>query len=140
MTLSHTAREMALKSREYVHTHNKAQWLAMFAEDAIIQDPIGPSYLDPAGKGFSTPQEREAFWDNNIAHSNINITVRESYSVGNECANLLHLVIEFTYDGQRYRQVIDGVFTYEINPQGKLQRLRGYWSETENAKRELISA
>ena len=138
MTMQNTAREMALKSREYVHTHNKAQWLAMFAHDAIIQDPIGPSYLDPAGKGFSTPQEREAFWDNNIAHSNINITVRESYSVANECANLLHLVIEFTYEGQRFRQTIDGIFTYELNEHGKLPRLRGYWSDAENARREPI--
>jgi hypothetical protein len=138
MAISHTAREMALKSREYVHSHNREKWLGMFAEDAIIQDPIGPSYIDPVGNGFSTPAEREAFWDRNIAHSKITITVRESYSIGSECANLLHLVIEYSYEGQRFRQTIDGVFTYELNDQGKIQRLRGYWSDEENGKRETI--
>ena len=29
----------------------KDDWLALFAPDAIVQDPVGPSRLDPDGRG-----------------------------------------------------------------------------------------
>ena len=30
---------------------DKDAWLAVFADDAIVEDPIGPSHFDPEGKG-----------------------------------------------------------------------------------------
>lgn len=86
--------QVALNSREYVHTHNKEGWLGLFAEDGIIEDPIGKSDLDPADKGHGTPVAREAFWDRSIANSSINIDIKKSYTAaGNECANILELTI-----------------------------------------------
>ena len=122
------AYQMALKSREFVHAHNKEGWLGMFAEDAIIEDPIGATPLDPAGKGHSTPEARERFYDTNIANSNINIEIKKSYTAANnECANILLLTIQFEMDGKKFQQIVDGIFTYHINDHGKLQSLRGYW-------------
>ena len=132
MDENNLAYQMALKSREYVHTHDKAGWLGMFAEDGIIEDPIGKSDLDPAGQGHSTPAAREAVWDRSIANSNINIDIKKSYTAaGNECANILELTIDLEFDGKKYRQIINGVFTYCVNAQGKLQSLRGYWEYQE---------
>ena len=139
MTQTHPARELSLRSREYVQNRDKANWLAMFAEDAIIQDPIGPSYLDPEGKGFATPARREEFWDRNIANSKISITINRSFSVGRECANVLNLVIEYEFGGQHMRQTIDGVFTYEVDAAGMLKALRGYWSEAEDSRQDIVS-
>jgi len=123
----HPAREASLNSREYVHTHNREGWLSLFAEDGVIEDPIGPSYLDREGNGHRTPQQREAFWDNNIATSDINITIHQSYSVGSEVANHVTLATVFEYEGQRMKQEVNGVFTYAVDGEGKLKSLRGYW-------------
>lgn len=133
MEKHYPAKIASLKSREYVHTHNKEAWLALFAPDGVIEDPIGPSYLDPAGNGHRTPGEREAFWDNNIANSNIEITIHQSYGAANECANHVTLDLRSTVDGKESHVRINGVFTYAVNEAGLLTALRGYW-EPENVQ------
>lgn len=133
MEKQYPAKTAALKSREYVHSHNKEGWLGLFAPEAVIEDPIGPSYLDPAGNGHCTPAEREAFWDNNIANSEIGITIHQSYGAANECANHVTLDIKNVIDGKPSHMRVNGVFTYAVNEEGKLLSLRGYW-EPENAE------
>jgi hypothetical protein len=91
----HPARRAALLSREYVHTKNRAGWLGLYAEDAIIEDPIGVSMIDPEGKGHRGAAAREALWDNFIAPANINIDILDSFAAGLEVANLLVLTIRF---------------------------------------------
>lgn len=132
----HPARKASLLSREYVHDHNKAGWLGLFAADAIIEDPIGVSYLDETGEGHKTPAEREAFWDNNIANSDIRITIHQSYAAGNECANHVTLNMIFEIDGKKHSQEVNGVFTYAVDGDGKLLSLRGYW-ELEDAMKTI---
>ncbi len=129
MKEDNVAYQMALRSREYVHSHNKEGWLGMFSVDAIIEDPIGKSYLDPEGNGHGTPEAREAFWDKSIANSDINITIHQSHTADRECANILELKIVMDIDGKAFQQIINGVFTYSINDEGKLTALRGYWEE-----------
>ena len=120
--------QAALKSREFVHTKDKEGWLGLFAEDGVIEDPIGKSPLDPEGNGIGTPEARSKFWDSNMANSNINITIQKSYTAANnEVANILTLVIIVTMDGKKYRQIVNGVFTYHVNDDDKITSLRGYW-------------
>ena len=45
------ARELGMRSRAAVHDRDRDGWLALFASDALVQDPIGPSPFDPEGKG-----------------------------------------------------------------------------------------
>ena len=127
MNKDNLAYQMSLRSRECVHSHDKQGWLDMFAEDGVIEDPIGESALDPSGNGHRTPAEREAFWDQTIAQSDIRITILESHTAARECANRLRLDIEMDIGGQRHRQRVDGIFTYRIDAAGKLAALRGYW-------------
>ncbi len=128
MDKNNRAYQISLQSREYVRSHDRNAWLGMFAEDGIIEDPIGKSDLDPEGKGWNTPAAREAFWDRNIANSKIDIDIRESFTAaGNEFANVVRLTIELGFDGKRYLQIVDGVFTYRVDAHGKLKALRGYW-------------
>ena len=134
----HPARRAALLSREYVHSKNKEGWLSLYAEDAIIEDPIGVSIIDPAGQGHRGPQAREAFWDNFIAPSNINVDILDSYAAGNEVAN--HAIITTTIDagdGKQLQQRVHGVFTYHVNDEGKLLSLRGYW-DTEDPRNAMV--
>jgi hypothetical protein len=37
------------RSREAAMARDKEAWLAVFADDAIVEDPIGPSHFDPDG-------------------------------------------------------------------------------------------
>jgi hypothetical protein len=124
----HPARRAALLSREYVHSKNREGWLGLYAQDAIIQDPIGVSPIDPEGKGHRGQAAREAFWENFIAPANINIDILDSYAAGNEVAN--HVIISVSIDmgeGKALQQKVHGVITYEVDEQGKLLALRAYW-------------
>jgi hypothetical protein len=130
-----------MKSREYVASHNKEGWLGMFAEDGIIEDPIGPSPIDPSGNGHATPEAREAFYDKNIANSDIEYILRDSYTSHLECANVVTLNITINMGGKKYFQTVEGVFTYSVNEEGKLTALRGFWEMEEGLAtfRELES-
>ena len=133
----HPARRAALLSREYVHSKNKEGWLGLYAEDAIIEDPIGVSIIDPDGQGHRGPVAREAFWDNFIAPCNINVDILDSYAAGLEVAN--HAIITTTIDmgeGKALQQKVHGVFTYHVNDKGELLSLRGYW-DTEDPRNAM---
>ena len=134
MADEHPARAAAYQSREYVHNHDKEGWLSLFAENAVIEDPIGISPLDQTGKGYGTQEERDAFWERNIAKSDIKITIHHSYACGNECANIVTLNIIFNLGEKKLSQQVDGVFTYEVNEAGKLLSLRGFWEFQEAIK------
>ena len=124
----HPARRAALLSREYVRNKDKQGWLGLYAEDAIIEDPIGVSMIDPEGNGHRGPEAREAFWDNFIAPASIDIEIMQSFAAGNEVAN--HIGITTTIDmgeGKALVQKVIGIFTYHVNDEGKLLSLRGYW-------------
>ena len=134
----HPARRAALLSREYVHTKNREGWLGLYAEDAIIEDPIGVSIIDPEGQGHRGGAAREAFWDNFIAPTNISIDIKDSFAAGNEVANyaVLTMIIDLG-GGKSLEQKVHGVFTYEVNDEGKLLALRGYW-ETDDPRNQMV--
>ena len=55
------------RSRDAVVARDKEAWLAVFADDAIVEDPIGPSHFDPEGKGHRGREAIAEFWDKAIA-------------------------------------------------------------------------
>ncbi|HEY7776652.1 MAG TPA: nuclear transport factor 2 family protein [Kineobactrum sp.] len=133
------ARRAALLSREYVHSKNREGWLGLYAEDAIIQDPIGVSPIDPEGHGHRGVAAREAFWDNFIAPVDIRIEILESFAAADEVANHVNLTITIDAgDGNRLQQKVHGIFTYHVNAEGKLLSLRGYW-ETDDPRNALMA-
>ena len=119
--------QMSLISRECLKSKDKQRWLDMWAEDGIIEDPIGPTVLDPDGKGHSTPEAREAFYDRNIANADIEYIIHDTYTAHLECANIVTLNVVMQVEGKTYSQQVNGVFTYSCNEAGKLTALRGFW-------------
>lgn len=103
--------------------HDKQAWLAVFADDAIIEDPIGPSHFDPEGKGHRGKDAISKFYDMAIAPSNLVFTFEKTYQCGDEEANVGHIEIE----SSGYRVIAEGVFTYRVNTEGKICALRAYW-------------
>jgi ketosteroid isomerase-like protein len=120
----HPANEAGRRSREAVMARDKEAWLAVFADDAIVEDPIGPSAFDPEGNGHRGRDAISAFWDKVIAKTTrIEFVFRDTYQCGDEEANVGHILIT-TGD---YQITAEGVFTYKANDEGKLVALRAYW-------------
>jgi steroid delta-isomerase len=118
------------RSREAAMARNKEAWLDLFADDAIVEDPIGPSYFDPEGKGHRGRDEISAFWDKAIAPNKLEFNFVDTFGCGNEEANVGTIVI--TTGG--YQVTTEGVFTYRVNEKGKLVALRAYWEVDRVAK------
>lgn len=127
MTTEHPARAAARRSMEIVQRKGenaKETWLALFADDAVIEDPIGPSPLDPEGRGHRGKEAIAAFWDLAIATVKLRFDIRSSYAAGNEVANV-GTITSTTAAGMTV--AVEGVFTYRVDAAGKIVALRAYW-------------
>ncbi|MCA9565163.1 MAG: hypothetical protein KC561_16815, partial [Myxococcales bacterium] len=60
----------------------------------------------------------------NIGPNSISVDVHDTFTGGNEVAHVMTLTTTFPAG---HRASVKGVFTYALNDQGKIQRLRGYW-------------
>ncbi len=107
-----------------VEAGDRESWLALFAEDALVQDPIGPSPLDPSGRGRQGKAAIAAFWDDVISSGEVRFDIRESYACGDECANVGRITTTFPSGD---RSVVEGVYTYRVDDDGKLATLRAFW-------------
>lgn len=99
-------------------------WLALFTDEALVEDPIGPSPLNPSGEGRQGKEAIGGFWDEIISSGHVTFAIRESYACGSECANVGTITTTFP-DGNR--AVVEGVYTYRVNEDGDLVALRAFW-------------
>jgi len=111
------------RSREAAVARDKQGWLDLFADDAIVEDPIGPSHFDPEGNGHRGKDAIAKFFDMAIAPSELEFHFDKTYVCGDEEANTGHIVIV----ASGYRVIAEGVFTYRVNADGKIAALRAYW-------------
>jgi steroid delta-isomerase len=111
------------RSREAAMARDKEAWLAVFADDAIVEDPIGPSHFDPEGKGHRGKEAISRFYDMAIAPSELEFHFEKTYQCGNEEANVGTIVIR----AGGYEVVAEGVFTYRVDDEGKIVALRAFW-------------
>ncbi|MGJ8687694.1 MAG: nuclear transport factor 2 family protein, partial [Spongiibacteraceae bacterium] len=88
MGYAQLALEASKKSGEYASKGDKASWLSLFSDDAVVCDPVGESPLDPAGKGHHGKAAIETFWDNVIAAGSMDFNIVASYPAGDECINV----------------------------------------------------
>lgn len=131
-----TARDLARRSQAAVRVKDREGWLSLFAPDAVVQDPIGPSPFDPDGNGHRGTAAIAAFYDAVIApNEKITFEIENSYLCGNEVADVG--VIRTVLPGARHVAVVHGVYTYRTNEAGQLVALRAFW---EFDKAELVAA
>jgi steroid Delta-isomerase len=119
----HPVHAAGRRAREAAMAGDKDAWLALFAADAIVEDPIGPSHFDPQGKGHRGRDEIAAFWDMAIAPNKLEFNYVDTYQCGNEEANVGNIIV--TTGG--YQVKVEGVFTYKVNDEGKMVALRAFW-------------
>ena len=117
------AQELSFLSRDYAVAKDKENWLALFAKDALVQDPIGKSPLDPEGNGHKGIAAIEKFYDTVIANGDIEFTIIESIPCADECANyaqIVNLVGDIKIETKM-------IVIYRINSNNKIESLRAFW-------------
>ena len=122
---AHPARDAAFRSYDAVIAKDKDAWLANFAPDGVIEDPVGPSMFDPGGKGHRTAEERAHFWDITIAAmERFVFEIRDSFACADQCANVgtIHTTTDSGWTAST-----DGVFVYRVDENGKIASLKAYW-------------
>jgi ketosteroid isomerase-like protein len=120
-----TARDLGRASMAAVEAGDRAGWLALFADDAVVEDPVGPSMLDPDGRGHHGPEAIAAFYDNVIGvNESIRFDIRQSFLCGDEVANVGLIRINFVGGGG---VEVDGVYCYRRSAEGKLAGIRAFW-------------
>ncbi|WP_299558198.1 nuclear transport factor 2 family protein [uncultured Mycolicibacterium sp.] len=110
-----------------VQEHDREGWLALMADDVVIEDPIGPAPTNPDGTGVRGKEAVAAFYDANIANNDLRITCEETFpsSSPDEVAHIL--VLRSRFDNG-VTSTVRGVFTYRTDADGRIANMRGYWN------------
>jgi steroid delta-isomerase len=133
----HPARTASRRSMSAVCRGARDEWVALFAPDAVIEDPIGPSPLDPTGEGHHGTAAIAAFWDRTIASAErFEFAIEDSFAAGDEVANI-GTITAFLPGGMRVDT--EGVFTYRVAPDGLIKSMRAFW-EVDRAMATLRKA
>lgn len=110
-----------------VQAHDREGWLALMADDVVIEDPIGEAVTNPDGTGVKGKDGVAGFYDANIAANQLTITCEETFpsSSPNEIAHILVLRSKFD---NGMTSTVRGVFTYRVDDAGLIASMRGYWN------------
>jgi steroid delta-isomerase len=120
-----TVRDLARRSQAAAGAKDRETWLALFADDAVVEDPVGPSPLCPDGRGHRGAAAIAGFYDTVIGQvDRMRFQIERSYLCGDEVADVgtIHLTLPGGHSAE-----VHGVFTYRSNGAGKLAALRAYW-------------
>ncbi|WP_121254370.1 nuclear transport factor 2 family protein [Nocardioides ferulae] len=124
-TGEHPARAASQRSYSAVAKGDLDEWLTVYAEDAVIEDPVGPSMFDPEGRGHRGHDGIRAFWELAIAPiSSFRFVIHDSHANGNTCANVGTITTSFS-DGSEVDT--DLVMVYTVHPDGRVASMRAYW-------------
>lgn len=124
MGFANLAKAASERSGQYVSNGDREGWLALFADDAVVEDPVGESPLDPTGQGHRGKAAIADFWDTVIAPGSIDFQIVSSHPAGDECANVVNMVNTMPGD---MRIEVHMVVVYRANADGKLTSLRAFW-------------
>jgi ketosteroid isomerase-like protein len=125
------AREASIQSMKLSMAGDAAGWLDLFAEDAVIQDPYGPSPMNPEGKGHIGKAAIEKFCAAYIQPDRIRFEIRQTMSGGGACVNVGTIFAKGAEGKFAWNEVIN---IYEVNEAGKITLLRSYWDFDANMK------
>jgi len=117
------AQRAGLSSFRLMSTGKKEEWIALFAEDCLFEDPVGVSPLDPTGKGHRK-SELAAFWEKSIGLGKMTVECRKAKPRGKECAFLVDSKNEVA--GHPPLEV-EAIVIYRVNDAGKITSVRAFW-------------
>jgi ketosteroid isomerase-like protein len=109
---------------DVVTRKDRAGFLANFSEDAIVEDPVGKSPIEPTGLGHRGHEAIGAFWDTLIAPGAVRFEIERAYVCGDEIANV---GVVYNKLPDRPEIAAHGVFVYRVDAAGKLASIKAYW-------------
>jgi len=110
-----------------VQARDKEGWLALMADDIVIEDPIGVAITNPDGNGVRGKAAVEEFFDKNIATNNLRVECEETFPSSSELEVAHILTLHSAFEGGLTSKV-RGVFAYTLNADHKITNLRGWWN------------
>jgi steroid delta-isomerase len=114
-----TARELAETSLRLTKERDRDSWLALFAPDAFVEDPVGGG----TRQGIDAITQ---FYDSTVSMvESFDYQIERSYLCGSEVA----MVIHFTIVAAGTTLDMDVVNIYAANGD-RLQSLRSFWDGT----------
>ena len=120
------ARELSIASLEAVKSKQRERWLSLFSENAVVEDPVGQSRFDPAGKGHQGHEAIGRFYDSVVArNTTFDYRIREWYACGHEIASAATFIIGTPEGGENS---VDLITIHKANEEGKLCSLRAFWT------------
>jgi ketosteroid isomerase-like protein len=108
-----------------VQAGDREAFLDNFADDAVVEDPVGPSPLDPPGRGHRGREAIAAFWDTIIGPGAVRFEIERAYVCGDEIANVG--TVFNALPGGEGEIAAEGVFVYRVDADGRLVSLKAYW-------------
>ena len=121
------ALEMSKRSMAMSEARDRQGWLSLFADDAVVEDPVGPSFVSEDGSGQRGIEAIATFYDNVISQSeSIKFTIHRSIECGDEVCNIGELRITLPGDQVGVVQLAN---IYKVNAEGKLVSLRSFWEQ-----------
>ena len=125
MSHPHPAIDAHLASIACAQNGQKEQRLSLFADDAVVHDPVGPSPHDPTGEGFAGKARLAEIWDLMIGPSTMVITSHKQIAAGPfDCACI---AIATNHLGEDLSIDIEMIVTYRVNDEGLITSLSAYW-------------
>jgi hypothetical protein len=112
------------RSPQFVAAHDREKWLGLFAETALIEDPVGSPPAPKAGGMLG------AFWDTFIAPHQIQFEIRRDYAIGRD---LFRDALIHTRIGRSIRIDVPAYILYQVDDaSGGLQvwRMAAHWQLT----------
>ena len=121
----HPARAASQRSYAAVAKGDLEEWLTVYAADAVIEDPVGPSMFDPEGRGHRGHDGIRAFWELAIAPiETFRFVIHDSHANGRTCANVGTITTTFP-DGSLVDTEL--VMVYTVGDDGRVTSMRAYW-------------
>jgi steroid delta-isomerase len=123
----HPARTASMRSYSAVAKGDLAEWLTVYAEDCVLEDPVGRSMFDPGGEGHHGHAGLSAFWNQAIATiARFEFEINESFAnpESNTCANIGRIRTSFP-DGSHTTTEL--IMVYVVNDAGLVTSMKAYW-------------
>jgi hypothetical protein len=109
------------RSPERVAVHDRAGWLALFTDDAVIEDPIGSP---PAAKADGVLGR---FWDTFIAPHDIDFEIRRDHFLGQD---VFRDAVIHTRIGAHIQIDVPAYLLYQLEERGgtlQVRRMAAHW-------------
>ena len=117
-------KELAETSLRLTKENDRDGWLALFTDDAVVEDPVGVSPFDGGTGGHRGKEAIAKFRDSVIATmDSFDYEIERCYVCGDEAA----AVVTFHIVSGGHKMDMDVVNIYKTDGNGKLTSLRSFW-------------